>query len=191
MTISIFINDLLCILPGFELVLIHGFNPTGVYPGQVIWEGTNISEGRGTCQPFELFGAPFIHSENIIAQIYESIDLDGCFLRPLMFEPASNKWAGETCRGFQIHVTDPAVFRPYRTSLALLQAVMLLHPKDFRYKEPPYESEYDRLPLALLLGAMKIRQAIEQGKNILELEDSWQDKLNEFNKLRQDVFLYN
>jgi uncharacterized protein YbbC (DUF1343 family) len=162
-----------------------------VYPGQVIWEGTNISEGRGTCLPFELLGAPFFTCHEILDKIKESIDLNGCFLRPLMFEPTSNKWANQTCHGFQIHVTDPTAFRPYRTSLALLQAVMLLYPEAFQYKEPPYEYEYERLPMDLILGDRKIREALEQGENVMDLENSWQDDLDNFNKLRQEEFLYN
>ena len=162
-----------------------------VYPGQVIWEGTNISEGRGTCLPFELLGAPFYNCDEILNQMEGNIDLPGCFLRPLMFEPTSNKWAGQICSGFQIHVTDPVVFRPYRTSLALLQASVLLYPDLFQYKEPPYEYEYERLPMDLILGDKEVRIAIEQGVSILDLENSWRDDLEDFDKLRQEVFLYN
>ena len=162
-----------------------------VYPGQVIWEGTNISEGRGTCLPFELLGAPFYNCDEILNQMEGNIDLPGCFLRPLMFEPTSNKWAGQICHGFQIHVTDPVVFRPYRTSLALLQASVLLYPDLFQYKEPPYEYEYERLPMDLILGDKEVRIAIEQGVSILDLENSWRDDLEDFDKLRQEVFLYN
>jgi uncharacterized protein YbbC (DUF1343 family) len=162
-----------------------------VYPGQVIWEGTNISEGRGTCLPFELFGAPFYNCDEILNQIEGNIDLPGCLLRPLMFEPTSNKWAGQICSGFHIHVTDPAVFRPYRTSLALLQASVLLYPDLFQYKEPPYEYEYERLPMDLILGDKEVRTALEQGRSLLDLENSWRDDLEDFDKLRQEVFLYN
>ena len=162
-----------------------------VYPGQVIWEGTNISEGRGTCLPFELFGAPFFEHDQILRQAERNADLPGCFLRPLLFEPLSSKWAGQACKGFQIHVTDPAAFRPYRTSLALLQAVMLLYPEAFAYKKPPYEYEYERLPMDLILGNKQVRLALEQGQNIMDLENSWQADLDAFEKLRQDVILYN
>jgi len=161
-----------------------------VYPGQVIWEGTNISEGRGTCLPFALFGAPFFDCREILAEI-KGVDLPGCILRPLIFEPTSNKWTGQPCRGFQIHVTEPALFRPYRTSLALLQAAMLLYPDRFQYKKPPYEYEYERLPMDLILGSKNLRQALEQGEDILALENSWQEELDDFDKLRQEVFLYN
>ena len=160
-----------------------------VYPGQVIWEGTNISEGRGTCLPFEIFGAPFI--EHDILNRIRDTEIPGCFLRPLLFEPTANKWQGRACRGFQLHVTDAALFRPYRTSLVLLQAVMELYPEAFAYKEPPYEYEYERLPLDLILGSKKVRQALEQGAGVLELEQSWQKELDCFEKLRRDVLLYN
>jgi len=162
-----------------------------VYPGQVIWEGTNISEGRGTSLPFELFGAPFLEHAAILKQAAASADMDGCFLRPLVFEPTANKWAGPSCRGFQLHVTDPFAYRPYRTSLALLQAVIRLYPGEFHYKQPPYEYEYERLPMDLILGNRQLRQALEQGVAVRELEESWQHELTAFEKLRQDVFLYN
>ena len=161
-----------------------------VYPGQVIWEGTNISEGRGTCLPFELFGPPFINCDEILDKIMD-VHLPGTFLRPLIFEPTSNKWADQACHGFQIHVTDPAVFRPYRTSLVLLQAIMLLYPGAFQYKEPPYEYEHERLPMDLILGDRNIRKALEQDESINKIEEWWQDDLKGFDKLRQEVFLYN
>jgi len=162
-----------------------------VYPGQVIWEGTNISEGRGTCLPFEIFGAPFFEPDEILHKIEKSADIPGCFLRPLVFEPTSNKWAGQPCKGFQIHITDPAAFRPYRTSLALLQAVILLYPEAFEYKKPPYEYEYERLPMDLILGDKLVRQALEQSESVMDMEKSWQNDLNVFEKLRQEVLLYN
>lgn len=160
-----------------------------VYPGQVIWEGTNISEGRGTTLPFELFGAPFAgHGE--ITKFLAVFDLEGCSLRPLQFEPTSGKWAGQTCNGFQIHVTDAETFRPYRTSLALLQAMVTLYPDQFAYKNPPYEYEFERLPMDLILGDQAIRLAIEQGVPVDEIERSWQADLESFQQRRQSVFLY-
>lgn len=162
-----------------------------VYPGQVIWEGTNISEGRGTCLPFELFGAPFFDHDTILRRIGQCADLPGCYLRPLIFEPTASKWAGQACKGFQLHITDPATFRPYRTTLTLLQVVMTLYPENFAYKPPPYEYEYERLPLDLILGDSQVRHDLEQGKSIIDIENSWQDDLQAFEKLRRQVFLYN
>jgi len=160
-----------------------------VYPGQVLWEGTNISEGRGTTLPFELFGAPFIEPGAILENLGRE-EQAGCVLRPLMFEPVSNKWQGRQCRGFQMHVTDAAAFRPYRTSLALLQATMLLYPEEFACKNPPYEYEYELLPLDCILGDDAVRKSLADGVPVLELEDQWQKELAVFDKLRQNFFLY-
>ncbi len=160
-----------------------------VYPGQVIWEGTNISEGRGTSLPFELFGAPFLHCGEIL-EFIAHIPLPGAFLRPLQFEPTFHKWQGQVCNGFQLHVTDSDRFRPYRTTLTLLQAVTALYPEHFAYKQPPYEYEYDILPMDLILGSRQVRMALEEGVNILELEKSWQQGLQEFDQMRRAYFLY-
>ena len=160
-----------------------------VYPGQVIWEGSNISEGRGTTLPFELFGAPFIDVDEVLAEI-ATTELPGCLLRPLVFEPTSGKWAQTGCLGFQLHVTNMQSFMPYRTSLALLQALLKLYPQQFSYKEPPYEYEFERLPMDLILGDREVRKALEQGVDIIELERSWQKELVEFQQRCSAVLLY-
>ncbi len=160
-----------------------------VYPGQVIWEGTNISEGRGTTLPFELVGAPFWRNEPVLRHL-EKTPLPGCFLRPVAFEPTSGKWAGTTCSGLHLHVTDPETFLPYRTSLALLQAVMLAHPDEFAYKQPPYEYEFERLPMDLILGDRRVREDLESGCPVLEIERGWQQELEEFEVKRRTYFLY-
>ena len=160
-----------------------------VYPGQVLWEGTNVSEGRGTTLPFELCGAPWWNQEAILEQV-AATPLPGCFLRPVAFQPTSGKWAGEVCYGFHLHVTDPLTFMPYRATLALLQAAMLVHPEDFAYKQPPYEYEYERLPMDLLIGRRTLREELQRGRPILELEASWQEELSAFDERRQNYFLY-
>lgn len=160
-----------------------------VYPGQVIWEGTNISEGRGTTLPFELVGAPFWRTGEIL-DLLAKTPLPGCFFRPLVFEPTSGKWAQTACSGFQLHVTDAVLFKPYRTSLALLQAVIGLYQEEFRYKEPPYEYEFERLPMDLILGDGEIRRQLDEGVPVLELEGTWQKGLDEFAALRRGYFLY-
>ncbi|MGE4403620.1 MAG: exo-beta-N-acetylmuramidase NamZ domain-containing protein [Desulfobulbus sp.] len=160
-----------------------------VYPGQVVWEGTNISEARGTTLPFELFGAPFLDHREVLDYL-RPVDLPGCCFRPLCFEPTSGKWMGRACTGFQIHVTEADAFRPYRTSLALLQAMMHLYPGQFAYKEPPYEYEYERLPMDLILGDRSVREALEQGVPLREIEQGWQEGLTEYRQRIQAVFLY-
>jgi uncharacterized protein YbbC (DUF1343 family) len=111
-------------------------------------------------------------------------------LRPLVFEPTSGKWSGQPCRGFQFHVTDPRTFRPYRTSLALYQALFHLYPGEFAYKPPPYEYEYERLPMDLILGDRQVRLALEAGAEIMDLERSWQEDLAGFAERSRAVFLY-
>lgn len=160
-----------------------------VYPGQVIWEGTNCSEGRGTTLPFEVVGAPFWEHQPIIEKL-EATDLPGCFFRPLVFQPTSGKWADEPCVGFQIHVTDQSKFFPYRTSLVLLQAVMKLYPEEFAYKEPPYEYEFKKLPMDLILGDTVLRQDLETGVSVTRLEEKWQPELNRFLQKRKKYLLY-
>jgi uncharacterized protein YbbC (DUF1343 family) len=160
-----------------------------VYPGQVVWEGTNISEGRGTAMPFELCGAPFVDCGKVLQKL-ESVPLPGCILRPVGFEPTSNKWRENVCKGFHIHITDQKKFLPYRTSLALLQAIALLYPDDFQLKQPPYEYEYYRCPLDLIIGDEHIRKALLSGVHLLELEDSWQNDLELFCETRKKYLLY-
>jgi uncharacterized protein YbbC (DUF1343 family) len=160
-----------------------------VYPGQVIWEGTNCSEGRGTTLPFEFVGAPFWEHDEIMERL-AATDLPGCYLRPLIFQPTSGKWAEQSSVGFQIHVTDADSFLPYRTSIALLQAVISSYPQEFFYKEPPYEYEFERLPMDLILGDVSLRKGLEQGTNVMDLEKLWQPELNDFLKKRQNYLLY-
>ncbi|MBW1750447.1 MAG: DUF1343 domain-containing protein [Deltaproteobacteria bacterium] len=160
-----------------------------VYPGQVIWEGTNISEGRGTTLPFELVGAPFIDHQQVLEKI-STISLPGCLLRSIVFEPTSGKWAGQRCPGFHVHVTEKDGFLSYRLSLALLQALLDLYPEEFSYKPPPYEYEFEQLPMDMIMGDRELRTALEDGVDILELEQSWQQELAGYDELRRSVFLY-
>ena len=160
-----------------------------VYPGQVIWEGTNISEGRGTAQPFEIFGAPFLDLDKIRSMLPEAV-LSGVVLRPVAFEPTSNKWANKTCIGFQIHILDSEKFRPYRLSLELLKAIIHHHEKDFQWKSPPYEYEFEKMPIDLILGNRKLREAIENNENLEQAETSWKNEIQEFISVSRKYHLY-
>ncbi len=160
-----------------------------VYPGQVIWEGTNVSEGRGTTQPFELFGAPYFDPDKIVEYLGKDYP-PGAILREVAFEPTSNKWKGEPCRGFQIHVTEPQAFLSFETSLALLQAVLAIHPDRFDWKSPPYEYEFERRPIDLILGDADLCREIAEGTEIGVLKRNWRQGLEDFERLRRKVFLY-
>ncbi|MFO7666105.1 MAG: DUF1343 domain-containing protein [Desulfobacterales bacterium] len=160
-----------------------------VYPGQVIWEGTNVSEGRGTTQPFEIFGAPYIDRGKIISTLGGN-NLPGAVLRPLVFEPTSNKWAGKPCRGFQIHVTDPYRYKPFLSTLKLLHAVFLNHVKEFEWKAPPYEYEFEKLPVDLITGNPAIRMAVENPDPIEDIENTWLHELDEYINISRKYYLY-
>ncbi|MBE0585494.1 MAG: DUF1343 domain-containing protein [Desulfofustis sp.] len=160
-----------------------------VYPGQVLWEGTTVSEGRGTTLPFELTGAPYWEHDRLLSQL-DARKLPGCRFRPVIFEPTSGKWAGEACRGFHLHVTDKYSFRPYRTSLELLQIVMHCYAGDFSYKKPPYEYNFEQLPMDLILGDRGVRENLENNVSVTEMERAWQEPLHEFDQRRQNYLLY-
>jgi len=163
---------------------------TIVYPGQVLWEGTNVSEGRGTTQPFELFGAPYIDAQKILDTL-DTAKIAGAVLRPTVFEPTSNKWQATSCNGFQIHVTDPLRYQPYTTTLQLLRAVMMHHRQQFEWKTPPYEYEFNRMPIDLIIGDRDIRQRLENLEPIDSMEASWQEELSQFKKISREYHLYN
>jgi uncharacterized protein YbbC (DUF1343 family) len=160
-----------------------------VYPGQVILEGTNVSEGRGTTRPFEIFGAPYLEPERV-REVVESEALKGAILREVDFRPTFNKWAGELCRGFQIHVTDRNVFRSYIAALAILSALLKLYPEDFRWSDPPYEYVHDKLPIDVILGDARVRTELEQGRSVLDMEKEWQAELAGFMTKRSRFLIY-
>lgn len=160
-----------------------------VYPGQVLWEGTNVSEGRGTSQPFEIFGAPFLNPADIEKALAKT-HLEGIHLRPLAFEPTSSKWAGELCFGFQIHILQPDLYLPYRTTLALIRAVLKCHGDAFQWKHPPYEYEFEKLPFDLITGDPALRKAVENQESLKDLGKEWEKDLDRFEKVRRRVLLY-
>ena len=122
-----------------------------VYPGMCLLEGTNISEGRGTTRPFELFGAPWIDGAALSA-VLNGLRLPGAHFREAAFEPGFQKHKGEICRGAQLHVTDRNVFQPLRIGLEIIRTVRDMYPRDFAWKQPPYEYEDEKLPIEILCG---------------------------------------
>ena len=130
-----------------------------VYPGTVLFEGTNISEGRGTGLPFQLIGAPYIEDQvKFCDAVREKLggDTPGVFLRPAQFEPTSQKWAGQTCKGLQIHVLDFKKLRSFNLSLAIIRTAIEMGEGKFRWKEPPYEYDHKTLPMKLIFGDSQV-----------------------------------
>lgn len=160
-----------------------------VYPGMCLLEGTNLSEGRGTTRPFEIFGAPFIHPRTLVDNLRE-FKLPGVTFRPLYFEPAFQKHAGILCGGAQIHVTDRGKFKPFKTGVAVLKAIHNAWPRDFAWKQPPYEYEEVKMPIDILAGSGQFRKDIESWKDIREMEAWWKDELKTFEKIRRTYLLY-
>ncbi|NNC90431.1 MAG: DUF1343 domain-containing protein [Akkermansiaceae bacterium] len=122
-----------------------------VYPGMCLLEGTNLSEGRGTTRPFELFGAPWIDREALASRL-NALGLPGAWFRKASFEPTFQKCAGAVCHGAQLHVTNRGEFLPVRTGIEIIRVVRDLWPEEFAWKQPPYEYEYEKLPIEILAG---------------------------------------
>jgi uncharacterized protein YbbC (DUF1343 family) len=121
-----------------------------VYPGMCLLEGTNVSEGRGTTRPFELFGAPWINGSGLAGEL-NGLNLAGVLFRECSFEPGFQKYAGEVCHGVQMHITSRKHFAPVLTGTNIIQ-VLWRGNDEFAWKEPPYEYEYEKLPIEILVG---------------------------------------
>lgn len=160
-----------------------------VFPGAVHFEGTQISEGRGTTRPFELVGAPYIDPEQYADRL-NAFGFPGVYFRSCMFRPTFQKHGGVTCGGVQIHVTDRSSFEPVSTGVAMVKVAYELYESDFLWKEPPYEYVYDRNPFDVIAGTTKIREAIEAGGSLEELVSSWSPGLEEFKSVREKYLLY-
>lgn len=160
-----------------------------VYPGQVMFEGLNLSEGRGTTRPFEICGGPGLDPW-LAAEAIEPQALDGARLRPLFYEPTFHKFAGQTTGGWQIHVTQPEVFRPLRLSLALISAIAHTHPQAIALRPPPYEYEHDRRPLDLILGDAAAVDGLLAGAPAMELEQGWAQGLANWRARTRPHLLY-
>src|SRR5881227_2137571 len=122
-----------------------------VYPGMCLLEGINISEGRGTTRPFEIFGAPWIDPEKFCREL-NGLKLPGTYFREMFFQPMFQKFAGQLCGGAQLHVTDRNSFRSFETGLEVIHCSRRMYANHFQWKQPPYEYEFKRLPIEVLLG---------------------------------------
>ena len=150
-----------------------------VYPGMVLLEGTNLSEGRGTTRPFELFGAPWLDPAALAPRLADA-RLPGVTFRPCHFEPTFQKHAGRLCGGAQLHVTDSAAFEPVRTAVAILVAAHTLAPSDFAWREPPYEYEETLPPIDILWGNAGLREGVQGGKGTEEILSAVAAELDAF-----------
>ena len=146
-----------------------------------------MSEGRGTTRPFELCGAPWVHARQLVARLREEA-LPGVAFRPAWFRPTFHKFAGQTCAGVQLHVTDRSAFRPVRTGLAVLAALRDLSGEAFAWRKEPYEFVTDRLAIDLLFGSDRERKALEKGDSAAQIARQWESEEETFR--RRPYLLY-
>jgi len=151
-----------------------------VYPGQVFLEGTNVSEGRGTTKPFELFGAPWIDGYDLTKKLNE-LNLPGVKFREAWFTPIFSKYKGELCGCAQIHIQDRNKYRPFESSLHILKTIKNMYPAFFKF-----HTKY----MDKIMGTSEVREALEKGIDIKDIVKSYQEDLNNFHKLRKSYLLY-
>lgn len=159
-----------------------------VYPGMCLIEGTNLSEGRGTTRPFELFGAPWVKPK-AVKEALDLLHLPGVVFRPLDFKPMFQKQAQKVCHGFQMHVTDREAFKPLLTGLAIVSVMANLH-EEFAWRTETYEFVNNRLAIDLLFGNDRVRKSIECGENPIKIAESFVDEGAEWRKTRKEFLMY-
>ena len=143
------------------------FETAVVYPGQVLLEGTNVSEGRGTTRPLELFGAPDIDARAVIKEMASLAPqwLGGCRLRDCWFEPTFHKHVGKLCNGIQIHTEGPdydhQAFRPWRIQALAFKAIRRLYPDYQLWRNFPYEYERGKLAIDVINGGSLLREWVD------------------------------
>ncbi|MFN8370090.1 MAG: DUF1343 domain-containing protein [Bacteriovoracaceae bacterium] len=166
------------------------------FVGTVLFEGTNISEGRGTTRSLEIIGHPKLEPFSFLDQINPIVKkerlAEGAVLRPTFFQPTFNKHKDIPCGGIQIHVTDKTKFRPWLLTQFLMRELYfyLNDKKAFSWKEPPYEYEYIKAPIDLINGTDKIRNWIENRGDLAVLREMETSAINQFANLRNSILLY-
>ena len=157
-----------------------------VYPGGCLLEGTNLSEGRGSTRPFEIWGAPELRA----AELARRVSAPGVVLRPLSFQPTFQKHAGKRCFGLQVHVTDRAALRSYALYLRLIAEAQRLCEGSFAWRTAAYEFVVDRPAIDLLTGGPEFRQSVDQGRDLGELLAREHAGAERFAEARTPYLLY-
>lgn len=152
-----------------------------VYPGNGLFEGTNLSEGRGTTRPFEWIGAPYINSWELVQRL-NRLDLPGVAFREVYFQPAFSKHAGKNIGGVQFYVTDKDQYEPVRTALSVIAEVKKQYPRQFSWRDDHWIDK--------LIGTDAVRKAMDQGTSVNEIVIQWQEQLNAFEEQRKSFLLY-
>jgi uncharacterized protein YbbC (DUF1343 family) len=157
-----------------------------VYPGCGMFEGTNLSEGRGTTRPFELVGAPYADYE--WAERLAALDIPGADFRETYFNPTFSKHAGKVCAGVQVHITDTSTFDPMRVGVEMLVAARALY-RDFEWRYDSWDSVRPYW-IDKLTGSTRLREQITAGASADEVVGAWKAELAAFDQRRQQYLIY-
>jgi len=160
-----------------------------VFPGTVYFEGTQISEGRGTTRPFEIVGAPFIDADNL-AEALTALELPGVIFRATQFLPTFQKHAGKGCGGVFLHIIDRINFQPVITGLAMVKTIYDLYRDEFKWKDSAYEYVFDRNPFDVIAGTLQTREQIENARSLQEIKSNWEKDIKIFSESRKKYLLY-
>ena len=142
-------------------------NMARAYPGTVMLEGTNLSEGRGTTRPLEIFGAPDIDARAVIAEmrVFAPEWLHGCILREIWFEPTFHKHVGSLCHGVHFHAEgvsyDHQSFKPWRLQALAFKAIRRLYPTYDLWRDFPYEYAFGKLAIDVINGGPELREWVD------------------------------
>ncbi|MCE5173370.1 DUF1343 domain-containing protein [Paenibacillus profundus] len=159
------------------------FDTALLYSGTCLFEGTNISEGRGTTAPFEIIGAPFINAEKLADEM-NSQKLPGVIFRPVYFKPSFSKFQGEQCSGVQLHVIDNRAFQPLETGVMLMYAIKRNY-ELFTFLPPLKENS--RPFIDLLCGDKLYRN---ESVDVPALLEQFREESREFARMKQQYHLY-
>jgi len=151
-----------------------------VYPGQVCLEGTNVSEGRGTTKPFEMFGAPWVDGFALAREL-NGLGLPGVSFREAWFTPSFSKFVGELCGGAQVHVTNRNSYRPFETALHIVKTIRQMYPDKFQF----HADYFDKV-----MGTAKVREALEKRRGVAEILIDLEPGLKAFVEARRPYLLY-
>jgi uncharacterized protein YbbC (DUF1343 family) len=158
-----------------------------VYPGMGMFEGTNLSEGRGTTRPFELIGAPYV--DDRWATALNAEHLPGVAFRETYFAPTFSKYAGQTVGGVQVYVTDPQRFDSVRTAVAMIVAAKRLYPNTFAWRFDAGD-KIDPYWVDKLSGSSRLRTMVDAGATADDVAAAWQDELGAFRAMRAKYLIY-
>lgn len=163
-----------------------------VFPGTVMMEGTNLSEGRGTTMPFQLIGAPYIQNEfkfceKLVNNYGLSEEEGGLFFRPIRFQPSFQKWANKECKGCFIHILDVKKIATFKLGLAIIKTALEENPKEFKFRPPGYEYNFTQLPIHLILGTANTDDLLNRNK---KSQESFKSSMSSYLEKVENIKLY-